>query len=448
MKLLIVALLFFWGICKPEAVFAVEPAIVTSENQTIHMSLDEAISQALENNPGLNALRHQSRAASREATGAALSRMGNLNGVAWYSRYQDDQIVRPIASELMVNGFSALPFDRNQVHYGFTYQIPLYLGGALTGRIKIASLEAKKSAALLEGTRWQVRYNVTALYAGVQTLIAQDSAVSKHITTLESTLQRFDLMVEQGKLPEIDRLKVREQLAAVRAQHASVKAEAVKSRTLLLTLLGRDPSSNLSLDPLSEQLPILTESPQVLREEILAVSPIRQAELTTSQAKNTVNVARSEFLPSISARANLMENDAPSLDNPLRTWEVTVGVSLPIFNGGSREVRYAAALEKQQAARETLNKTRLDAAAQLEQALANFTAAGTREQAARERLAAATEVARIEQIRYETGSDTIEDLLRAWALEQDSRAELARSLGDVHISAQWINTLVEKEAVR
>jgi outer membrane protein TolC len=448
MKTLVIALMFSLGLFQPGEALAIGSKPDNSGSARIRMTLDEAIREALESNPGIKALSHQSRAAGLEATGVALTRLGSLDGIGWYSRYQDDQIVRPMASELMAGGFAGLPFDRNQVHYGLTYQVPLYLGGALTGRIKIASLEAKKSTALLEGTRWQVRYNVTALFAGVLTLEAQDSAVLNHIAVLEKTLQRLDLMVEQGKLPELDRLKVREQLAGVRAQQASVQAESIRARTLLLTLLGRDPAENLSLEPPSEEIPVLLESPQALREGVLAASPIQQAELAAAQAKSAVGVARSEFLPSIAARANLLENEAPSLDSPLRTWDVTVGVSLPIFNGGSREVRFAAAREKQLATREALEKSRLDAAAQLEQALANFTAAVTREQAARERIAAAEEAARIEQVRYETGADTIEDLLRAWALEQDSRAELARSRGDVHISAQWINTLVEKEVVQ
>ena len=133
-------------------------------------------------------------------------------------------------------GFAGLPWDRNQRHYGLKFQIPLYMGGQLSNAIEIRRLEAEKTSAILEGTRWQIRFNATSLYTGVQTLYAMGKAMDELIRSLENTKQRLDLMVSTGKRPELDRLKVVEELEDARAQRASIRADRVRAASLLLAL--------------------------------------------------------------------------------------------------------------------------------------------------------------------------------------------------------------------
>ncbi|MBI4662970.1 MAG: TolC family protein [Verrucomicrobia bacterium] len=123
------------------------------------LSLKQAIDEALKSNPGLKSAGHQNRAAEGDASATARGRWGGLNAVGSYSYLNDDQIIRPMSSELVANGLAGVPWDRSQAHYGVSYDLPLYLGGRLNNQIQIVRLEARKSADLLEGTRWQVRFN-------------------------------------------------------------------------------------------------------------------------------------------------------------------------------------------------------------------------------------------------------------------------------------------------
>jgi len=128
------------------------------------LSLDDAIAEALAAGPGLKALGSSAEAARREAKGANRRRWGSLDGVATYSYLSDDVIVRPISRQLLEGGFANLPFDDQQLHWGVVAEVPLYLGGKLSNGIEIVELTAEKTAALLEGTRWQVRFNVTSMH--------------------------------------------------------------------------------------------------------------------------------------------------------------------------------------------------------------------------------------------------------------------------------------------
>ncbi len=96
------------------------------------LTLAEAVAEALSHTPALAVASQQEQAAREKATAAGRSRWGEIDAVAGYSHYQDDQIVRPISRQLLANGFAGLPFDRDQWRYGFTLQVPLYLGGRLS----------------------------------------------------------------------------------------------------------------------------------------------------------------------------------------------------------------------------------------------------------------------------------------------------------------------------
>lgn len=437
------------------ALLAANLAPATENNDTpsippgpTRLILDDAISEALAASPGLQAVGSSAVASESEAKAARRQRWGTLDGIASYDYFSDDVIIRTISRQLLEGGFANLPFADQQWHYGLVAEIPLYVGGKLSYGIEITELNAEKAAALLEGTRWQVRFNVTSLYATAQSLDALDAALESRISALEATDSRLELMVAEGKRPDLDRLKVVEELEGARADRAAVQADRRKAGALMLALMGRDPAGDIEVDPLPKTLPELTTDPPDLRASIDETSMVRQARLALEQAESRVGVATSEFLPQLVARGHYLVNTGQSLDRDYNTWAVSLDVRVPLFHGGTRFERRAATKEQRAAAEHALEKARLDASAQFEDALAQFDAARTAITAAEARVAAGTEAARIEQIRYDTGAGTIEDLLRARSREQGARADLARARAGALTAAARINSIVEKEAVQ
>lgn len=428
---------------------ATRPA-TPAETGPLHLSLDGAISGVMKANPALEALGHRSAAAEKTARAAGRKRWGDLDAFFSYTRYNDDWIVRPMSREMFeeAGGFFGLPWDRNQRHYGLTYSIPLYLGGQLSNSIKIAGFESRKAKALLEGTRWQLRFNATSLYTAAETLDEVDRSLGELIGSLEKTRQRLDLMVQLGKRPEVDRLKVIEQLEDAKAERESVRADRIKVGALLLALMGKDPSLGIEVDPLPDRMPGPTMTPGELRTAALENSAIRRAHFTLGESESRVKVRTASFIPRVVASGNFVQNAAPSVDDPLDTWQVSVGVVIPILHGTSRFQELAAAKEQRSAAEASLSDARLKVRARLEEAMARFRAARAELKAAHARVAAGTEAARIEQIRYDTGAGTIEDLLRAQARRQAAEASLARAQGGLITAAERINSIVEREAVQ
>lgn len=424
--------------------WAADAPAMTNPPPVIHLPLAQAISEALSLNPALKAAGYQASAARHDASAAARSRWGGLNAVGSYSYLNDDQIIRSMSSELLANGFAGAPWDRSQAHYGVSYELPLYLGGRLNNQIQIARLEARKTAELQEGSRWQVRFNVISLYSTAQALDQAEAALDEQIGALTQTKTNLDEMVSLGKRPDVDRLKVVEDLEAAKARRAGVAADRRKVTALLLSMLGRDPAGDVLVDPQSAALAARTEE-GALPVAVDNNSVIRGARLAAEQAARGTKLARGEFLPRIVAGANLLANTGTTIDRNEETWGVTVSASLPLIEWGSRFSKLNAARDRQAAAGEALRQTKLQTEAAWQDALAKFDAAQTNVVAAQARVAAGTEAARIEQVRYDTGAGTIEDLLRARSRAEESHAALASARADLVISAERINTIAEKE---
>jgi outer membrane protein len=414
----------------------------------VTLTLPEAVDEALAHAPALEGAARQEEAARWKATAARRSRFGELDAVAGYARFQDDQIVRSMSRQLLTGGFASLPFDRDQWRYGFTFQVPLFMGGRLSASIAAASLRADQATALLEGSRWEVRFNVVSLYASAQTLDGVAGATDASLAALAETRRKLELAVRVGKRPELDLLKLTDEIADARARRAGVDADAARVRALLLALLGRDPSAAVRLTPLPERPPVLATSRDELRSLALGASPVARASLAADEARQTVRIARAGSLPSVVGRASYLWNDAPSVGAPLRTWELSVGAVWPVFTGGARSAERAAAGAAEQAAASALARARLDQEARLVEALARWDAAGTALEAGAARVAAAKEAARIEQIRYDTGAGAIDDLLRARARELAAEAALAQARGDAVVAAARVDMVCEKEVLR
>ena len=414
------------------------------------LGLDNAVEAVLENNPGLKSLDHQARAAEGRARASSRTRWGRLDGFFYMQRTNDDWLVRPMSEQLLeeAGGFAGLPWDRNQSHWGASLTIPLYTGGALRSGIEIDRLQSEGVSALAEGTRWQLRFNATSLYAAAQALDRVLIAQDEQIAALERTSEDLDLMVDLGKRPELDALKILASLEAVRSGRAGTAAERVKIGALLLALMGESPEDPITVDPLPEYPPELLVSPEELSQSLQVSSSLRRAQLFSEQADRMVSAQRSSSIPKVTASGNYSWHDAPSVDGSLDTWELKLGVTVPIFAGGSRSESLGSAKESAAAAGRDLESVRLEATAELVESVAALGAAKQQIVADRARVAAATEAARIEEIRYDSGAGTVEDFLQARAEELDARAAQARALAGARTAGERINSIVEKEVVR
>ncbi len=418
------------------------------------LTLDDALARAETASPSIRQADASADAAAEEARAARGARWGHLDLVGTAARLNDDAILRPMSRQLFEEagslGLHGLPLDRNQRHWGAELEVPLWTGGTLSRRIRAADLGKVRARALAEGSRWQVRANVASLYGAVVSLDALAEALGRYGEALGATRRKLELMVREGKRPRVDLLKVEDEAAAVEGRRAEVRAHRARAAALLAALLGLEPGELPDLVPPGERetgalLALELPPRDELVDRALASSRTRAARAEAGRARELERAARGELLPKVVAKGTWIRNEAPSLSEPLDTWQVALAVKVPVFAGGSRWAKHRAARHRAEAARAGEERTRLEVIARVDEARSSVEAAGARVRAARARREAAEEAARIERLRYENGAGTIEDLLRAEARAAEARAAVVAARADLRTAVEALSAACETE---
>ncbi len=213
-----------FGPCMAAVVLATALAVAPGAQAGEPLSLAQAEERAMSANPALQAAKLEAVAA-KARKGEALGRhFGELSLVGDYDHFERDRIVVPMAKELFADpalGMSRLPWDRNQVHYGLTRQIPLLAAGGLHEGDRIARLSKSASEHLPLFTRDQIRYNVRAAYRNALVAGHALDAAQAYREALEKDESDARLKVKIGAMAPVDAAKITFTLRAPRRRRRS-----------------------------------------------------------------------------------------------------------------------------------------------------------------------------------------------------------------------------------
>jgi outer membrane protein TolC len=153
--------------------------------------------------------------------------------------------------------------------------------------------------------------------------------------------------------------------------------------------------------------------------------------------------------PNVALQATYLRHaDTSYLDQSKEYWYVGLQVGFPLFDAGSRRAGVSAAQREAAAAKHRLETARLQSLSELQAALAAWQAARQQMAAANAQYDSAHEVARIEQLRYDTGAGDIEDLLRARTREVGAQTAQITARAQIIMSGAQINHVTESEVAR
>jgi len=368
------------------------------------LTLSEARHLALRANPEILARGHEvsaARAARRAEWGKLLPQVDLL---ASYRRLSDPQAVVPI------KGPGRFPaFSRDLYDFTFTLSLPLYEGGRLRRRVRIAELETAFRESLRRQTALDLLANVEeTFYLG---LYLKDliSAQEKTLEALRRLYRETRLKERLGRVPPLDRLRIEAQLKAEEAA--------------LSVLLGRPPATDFDL---SGALPAPEGGlPEPDWEEILSCRPdLAAARAALSRAREEVRLVRGEHLPSFEIFSDYGRRAGAGLNDNEEIWEAGLRFRLNLFSGGTISAQVAEARARELAARERLRAAELSARREVAAALSLLSQSLAEIEHYRATLASAREAFRVESLRYRTGAGTVTDMLLAQASWFRAEADL------------------------
>jgi multidrug efflux system outer membrane protein len=226
----------------------------------------------------------------------------------------------------------------NTVIGGFNASYELDLFGRLSGQRDVARQQLASSRYALEALRASVSAQVARAYFNLRALDADEALLSQTLATRESALALRDRQFAGGMIGRYDLELARSERASVAASLASTRSAREQAETALSVLLGRSPRELVDRIPdrglALSSLAVQPEIPSGLTSDLLARrADVRAAEADLAAASLNVEVARTQWFPTISLTAAL-GGESASLGNLLsataRTWSVGAAIAQPL----------------------------------------------------------------------------------------------------------------------
>ncbi len=282
-----------------------------------------------------------------------------------------------------------------------------------------ASEADRDSAAMSVAAETTLRYfELQAARQGIDLLEQQ-------LATSRETLELIELRFNKAQGTALDVIQQRQEVNAAKARLPAVRAREQILHDSLNVLLGRTPTAELDLA--AHALPDLPPAPDAgLPCELLARRPdIRSAWLRLTAEAWSLEATRAEQLPTL--RISLTGGlDSDTFSALFENWILKLGstLSAPLFDAGRRQ----AAVEKQQAVvaerMAAYRETVLTSIAEVQQALHEEMAVGTKLDLLHKRLALAEQAQNQAIQRYFKGQENYLRVLTAML----SRQQLERDL--------------------
>ncbi|MGQ0815241.1 MAG: TolC family protein [Gemmatimonadota bacterium] len=160
------------------------------------------------------------------------------------------------------------------------------------------------------------------------------------------------------------------------------------------------------------------------------------------RANAALGVEREAYLPEVTLGATMGAYDADFFPSALNRSQFVVNVSVPIWNGGQRELAIARARADRDVARAERAERERATAQVMAAAYSGYQTAGAAIELAQTGVGAASESYRVQRARYREGSTTILDLLEAQVALSEAEAALVQSRYAARLSLAQLEALL------
>ncbi|WP_299619653.1 TolC family outer membrane protein [Pelagibius sp.] len=393
-------------------------------------TLEEALIQAYESNPTLNAARAELRSVN-ERVPQALSDWRPLVEAEGRVGSAVDNVDRPTdrGSE-----------SRSPVATDLNVTQPLYRGGRTVAGTERAENEVFAQRAFLADTEQSVLFDGVTVYADVwrdQSVLRLNQNNEQVLARqLEATQDRFEV----GEVTRTDVAQSESRLSTASADTIQAQGNLTSSRAAFENVIGVFPQL-LDRPPGPRALPADQES--VIGEAEAANPSVLAAQFTELAALRTVREVKGELYPEVELRGGLSyQNERSSRGSESRSAEVLAVVSVPLYQQGSvssrvREAKQVAS-QRRLEVREALRQAREDAISAWE----SLETARAQIQAFQESVRA-NEIA-LEGVRQENavGARTVLDVLDAEQELLDAQVSLVGAQRDEIVASYQVLTAI------
>ena len=367
---------------------AMVPALALAQGERRMLSLDEAISVTLTENPAMKAAAYEERAAQQERRAAIGLRMPQINVTGAYAYMAKDigfdfndmkgpakdltgkilgsglitdptiiQGIQGLLNPMMNADWFLKVQDRSLGFVGGEVTLPIWMGGKINAANRAAKINEKSAAEQGNQTRNALISELVERYFGLA-LATQVVEVRRQVVEgVRKHLEDAVALEKNGMIAQSERLYVAFKMAEAERELANAELQAATIASALSNTLGREnewqPVTSMFILSKVEELDYYQDLAQIRNPLLSQVSLKRQL------AEEGVRVQRADFLPQVAAigGGSFYNYQVAGL---VPRWAVGVGVNIKIFDGLNREYKYSAAKQTARRVSELQNKAGKD----------------------------------------------------------------------------------------
>ena len=413
------------------------------QEQPSSLTLQQAVTIALEKNPLRKAVLADTKAASADVREARSFLMPRLTFSETATRGNDPVYVfggelrqqRFTAADLAFNKLnSPVPFGNFATRFGGSWN--LFDSLASWHGIDRAKKMTEAAGHQLDRTDQEIVFRVVSSYYQVLLAAKQLEVAEQAVKTAQAIMDRSQTRFDSGLAVQSDLLTAKVRMAARQQELIRARNNMEMARAELNTAMG------IPLDAPAQPSEALAEralpvpSLQEVEKQALVNRPdLKRVQSEEAAQRQSVAMAKSAFGPRVNAFAGWeMDNPTFVAGGGGNNWLGGIEVQFDIFQGGAKraELSRQRALEEKVAAMKQVatDGVRLD----VRRAYYNLDSARQELDVARAAIAQAQESLRINQDRYDGGLSTITDLLGAEETTRRSQTDYWEAVYRFHTS--------------
>lgn len=396
------------------------------------LSLDSAIALALQQHPVLKASMHLTKAAEYRVDQAVSAFYPQLLFNTSFTRWD---WVLPNKRILLGNSL-------NDLFAEFAVQQLIYNGGrtALQSDLARNLVDAERinDLRLQQAIVYSVASAYLLLLKAERTVGVQELAIAN----LRDHVATADLLYRSGKVSQLDVLKAQTQLALAGEELVKAKNSVTVRRQELFGAMGVDTVYDFRTLDLTEALWQREQFRSLREDSLLALlhrhPDLQRAELDVQGREQEISLAQTDYFPSVFVRGSYNWEDSRVFPGN-KNWNVGVGLSLPLFQGGATQASVDQAKSRTEAARATEEALRQRLQVAVRTTLTTLDDTRSRVRSAAEIVRLAEESEKVASLKYRTGKGANLDVLDAEMVLTNARINYIQVLTDYAVATAELN---------
>ncbi len=416
---------------------------LTAHTQTtLPLTVEKAIALALDNSKSLHASLMRVNYADAKSAETNTSRLPAVKFTGAYTRLSDvPPFTVALPPALGGNTFTLSPTIQNNYTLKASVEQPLFTGFRLSAASNAAEYSARAAQEDYSNDKSALIYNVRSAYWTLFKAQEFKKVVDENVEQVKAHLKDVEIMMEQGLATTNDLLKVKVQLSDAQLRQIETNNNVRLAMISLNNVLGIPLETPIALESSVTGLEpaIAVDLNAMVRKAFDNRPDLRAMEFRVKAAEEGITAAKGSWWPQIFLSANYYYNRPnqrvqPVTDTFKDTWDISLGVSLDVWNWGKTLHQTDQAGAQYEEAKDMFSQMKDAIILDITQSYLNMNQARERTEVARIGVQQAQESYRVTGTRFKEGLAQNSDMLDAEVALLQAKTNYTQALVDYELA--------------